>query len=68
MQHQGGSMVPRTNGVDGKGRVLHRANEGCGGHETRYEVERFLSLHPQGPEHIALRMLIEDQQPSGGTI
>jgi hypothetical protein len=55
------------NGADGKDYVLHRANKGSGGHETRYEIERFLALRPQGPEHAALRMLIEDRQPSRGT-
>lgn len=39
--------------------VLHRANK-AGGHETR-------SLHPQGPEHAALRMALEDKRPSGET-
>lgn len=57
-----------TKDAAGKDHVLHRANRASGGHETRYEIERFLALHPQGPEHVALRMLLEDKRPSGETI
>jgi hypothetical protein len=50
-------------GVGGWDFVLHRANAAAGASETRYGIERFLSLDPQGPEHAALRMLIADREP-----
>ena len=39
--------------------VLHRANPASGGHETTTSVEAFLDLKPAGPEHEALRVLLE---------
>lgn len=38
--------------------VLHRANPASGGHETRRSVDAFLALKPNGPEHEALRVLL----------
>jgi hypothetical protein len=39
--------------------VLHRANSASGGHETRRSVDAFLYLKPTGPEHAALRALLQ---------
>jgi len=39
--------------------VLHRANPASGGHETRRSVDAFLDLKPKGPEHEALRALLQ---------
>jgi len=41
--------------------VLHRANPASGGHETRRSVDAFLDLKPNGPEHEALRALLQDR-------
>lgn len=39
--------------------VLHRANPASGGHETRRSIDAFLDLKPNGPEHEALRALLQ---------
>jgi len=39
--------------------VLHRANPASGGHETRRSIDAFLGLKPSGPEHEALRALLQ---------
>ncbi len=39
--------------------VLHRANPSSGGHETRSSIEAFLHLNPNGPEHEALRGILQ---------
>jgi hypothetical protein len=46
-------------GKRGAGFVLHRANPASGGHETRRSVDAFLALKPSGPEHEALRALLQ---------
>ena len=46
-------------GKRGVGFVLHRANPASGGHETRTSVDAFLDLKPNGPEHEALRALLQ---------
>ena len=42
--------------------VLHRANPASGGHETRRSIDTFLNLKPNGPEHEALRALLQVNQ------
>ena len=45
--------------------VQHRANLPSGGHVTDVEVSRFLRADAAGPEHQALRRLIEElRQPT----
>ena len=39
--------------------VLHRANPASGGQETSRSIDAFLSLKPNGPEHEALRALLQ---------
>jgi len=41
--------------------VLHRANPASGGRETSRSVDAFLDLNSNGPEHEALRALLQDQ-------
>ncbi|MBB3660181.1 hypothetical protein FHX15_005450 [Rhizobium sp. BK650] len=45
-------------GKNGGRSVLHRANPASGGHETHRSVDAFLALKPNGPEHEALRVLL----------
>lgn len=40
--------------------VQHQANLPSGGHVTHIEVSRFLALDAAGPEHEALRRLVDE--------
>ena len=46
--------------------VLHRANMPSGGHETRMPVQTFMDSKPAGPEHDALREIVDFRHPENG--
>jgi hypothetical protein len=50
--------------VSGAAAVMHRPNRQSGGQVSWIEIDRFLRNDPQGPEHQALRQLMEKR---GGT-
>jgi hypothetical protein len=43
----------------GKRTVRHEANAASGGHVTETELAAFLGLHGSGPEHSALRDMLQ---------
>jgi hypothetical protein len=53
--------------VAGGQAVLHRPNPQSGGHVSTIEIEKFLSAKANGPEHQALRQLLETR-PAAATI
>jgi len=55
----GDSWALTSDPVSGVAAVVHRPNRESGGQVSRIEIDRFLRNDPQGPEHQALRQLIE---------